>query len=219
MPLLDCLEVGPVQQPATSSVIWMHGLGADAHDFEPVPPHLHLPNTRFVFPNAPKRPVTINAGYVMPAWYDILTMDRVPWREKAEHIREMQVAIEALVEREVERGVPRDKIVLAGFSQGAAMALFTGLRHEHRLAGLMILSGYLILEDTLKDEVHAANAATPIFFGHGTQDDVVPIERGKTALAAVKEGRVTTWKDYPIPHSVSMPEIADLRVWLHGILG
>lgn len=219
MPQLHCLEIGPAKQPVTSSVIWMHGLGADAHDFEPVVPHLHLPQTRFVFPNAPKRAVTINQGYVMPAWYDILTWERTPERENAEHIRSVTKDIEALIEREVERGVPHDKIVIAGFSQGAAMALFTGMRHPHRLAGMIVLSGYLVLESTLAAERHEANAATPIFFGHGSQDDVVGIDKGRAAYEAVREGREAVFEQYPIPHSVSLPEIADIRGWLHQTLG
>jgi len=218
MPLLDCLEIGPLRAPATASVVWMHGLGADAHDFEPVVPHLHLPTVRFVFPNAPRIPVTINGGFVMPAWYDILTWDRVPERENADHIRASAQAITALVAREKERGIPADRIVLAGFSQGAAMALHTGLRHPEALAGLVILSGYLIVEDTLAAERHPTNAATPIFFGHGTSDDVVPIARGRAAFERVQEGREAEFHSYPIPHSVSMPEIADLRSWLHRLL-
>lgn len=219
MSLLECLELDPPKEPATSSVIWMHGLGADATDFVPVAPHLHLPQTRFVFPNAPRQPVTINGGMVMRSWYDIRTFERVPDRENGDHIRASRDAIEALIAREVERGVPHERIVLAGFSQGAAMTLFTGLRHAHRLAGLVVLSGYLVLEDTLTAEAHEANKGTPIFFGHGTHDDVVVLSKGKAAYEAVKDGRQATWKTYPMPHSVSMPEIADIRAWIQPILG
>jgi phospholipase/carboxylesterase len=214
--MLECLEIGPADQ-ARASVIWMHGLGADASDFEPIVPLLNAPDVRFVFPNAPNRPVTINGGWVMRAWYDILTMDRVPERENATHIREATSEIEALIQRENARGVPTDKIVLAGFSQGAAMALFTGLRHAHTLAGIAVLSGYLVLETTLEHERHPANASTPCFFGHGAVDEVVKIDLGRAAYDAV-EGQPREWHDYPIPHSVSGPEIAHMRDWLHRIL-
>jgi len=216
MELLPCLEIEPRTEKTTGSIIWMHGLGASGNDFEPIVPHLHLPNIRFVFPHAPQIPVTINAGYVMPAWYDILTWERVPKRENAAHIRRSQEQIGDLIKREVERGVPEDRILLAGFSQGAAMALHTGIRHPNKLLGIMVLSGYLIVEDTIDAEIAAANTSTPMFFGHGRQDDVVPTDRGKRAHARFAEGRESVWKDYPMAHQVSPQEIADIRQWLHA---
>jgi phospholipase/carboxylesterase len=216
MELLPCVEIEPRSPEIIGSIIWMHGLGASGHDFEPIVPHLHLPQVRFVFPHAPRIPVTINAGYVMPAWYDILTWERVPERENRSHIARSRAQITALIHREVERGVPEDRILLAGFSQGAAMALHTGLRHPTPLLGIAVLSGYLIVEDTLAAEVTSANATTPLFFGHGRNDDVVPPDRGQAAYARVRTGRDATWKDYPMAHQVIPAEIADLRAWLHA---
>ena len=215
MELLPCVEIEPRSPNIAGSIIWMHGLGANGHDFEPIVPHLHLPAIRFVFPHAPAIPVTINGGYVMPAWYDILTWERVPERENADHIARSQAQITALIDREVARGVPEDRIVLAGFSQGAAMALHTGTRHPRTLRGIVSLSGYLIAEETLDAEVSGANAETPIFFGHGRADDVVPMARGQRAYERYRSGRDTTWKDYPMAHQVVPAEIAHLRQWLH----
>ncbi len=219
MELLPCVEIDARTDKITGSVIWMHGLGASGHDFEPIVPHLHLPSVRFIFPHAPEIPVTINAGYVMPAWYDILTWERVPERENSEHIRRSATQIGALIAREVERGVPEDRIVIAGFSQGAAMALHTATRHPRLLLGIMVLSGYLIVEDTIDAEISEANKETPMFFGHGRHDDVVPPERGRTAHARFKKGRETIWKDYRMAHQVIPEEIADIRQWLHGRFG
>lgn len=219
MSLLPCLEIEPPRPPATASVVWMHGLGADGHDFAPIVPHLHLPHVRFVFPHAPSMPVTINGGHVMPAWYDILTWQRGPGREVAAHIHASADRIGALIAREQERGVPAERIVLAGFSQGAAMALHVGLRHPERLAGIVALSGYLVLEDTVAAERSAANASTPLFVGHGTEDDVVPIEGGRHTYEVLAEGRDATWRTYRMGHQVSPAEIVDLRTWLHARLG
>lgn len=216
MDLLPCLEIEPPRGECTGTVLWMHGLGADGHDFEPVVPHLHLPDVRFVFPHAPKMPVTINGGFVMPSWYDILSWERGPGREKAEDIRRSADRIQALIRREIERGVPAGRIVLAGFSQGAAMALHVGLRYPEALLGIVALSGYLVLADTVASESHPANAATPIFFGHGTLDDVVPLEGGRHAFETLRQGRDASWNTYRMAHQVSPAEIADLRTWLHA---
>lgn len=216
--MLDCLEHTP-GTPATTSVIWMHGLGASGSDFVPLLPLLGLPTTRFVFPQAPDRRVTINGGYEMPAWYDILTMERGPGRESEPDIREAADLVTQLIAREGERGVPPERIVLAGFSQGAAMALHVGLRHPRRLAGIMSLSGYLILEGELADELHEANAATPMFFGHGRGDDVVPHAMGRHAHDVLAGSRPIEWHDYPMGHELCHDEVRDLRTWLHALLG
>ncbi len=211
---LKTLEIGPLTPSAEGAVIWMHGLGANAHDFEPIVPHMQLPGVRFVLPNAESIPVTLNGGYVMPAWYDIRTLAPGPNRENGDHIRQSAEQIRQLIAREVKRGVPTEKIVLVGFSQGAAMALYTGLTHPETLGGIVTLSGYLVLEEQLKP--HPANANTPLFFGHGTRDGVVPVTRGSHARDRVSAGHDTTWRQYPMAHEVSLEEIADLRQWLHA---
>ena len=211
--LLPCVEIEP-RGDATSSVVWLHGLGASGHDFEPVVPHLRLPHTRFVFPHAPRRPVTINMGLIMPAWYDITGLDR-SGGETGRHVRESDGLVRALLAREKERGVPPARTVLAGFSQGGALALFTGVRYEETLAGIVVLSAYELLPGTRAAESSAANAATPIFFGHGRYDPIVPLAMGKAAHAAFAGGaRDARWHEYPIEHSVSMPEIEDVAAWL-----
>ncbi|NCG18872.1 MAG: alpha/beta fold hydrolase [Rhodobacterales bacterium] len=211
---LQTPEIGPLTSTSEGVVIWMHGLGADAHDFEPIVPHMQLPQVRFVLPNAKPIPVTLNGGHVMRAWYDIRTLGPSANREDAAGIRQSATQIRQLIAREIERGVPANKIVLVGFSQGAAMALYTGLTHSQTLAGIVVLSGYLLLADNVK--THPANAATPLFFGHGQQDGVVPLARGAHARDRVSEGHDTTWRQYPMAHEVSLEEIADLRQWLHA---
>lgn len=215
--MLDCLEYTP-GEGATSSVIWMHGLGASGEDFVPLVPHLGLRGTRFVFPHAPVRPVTVNGGMEMRAWYDILTMERGPDREPEADVRTAHLQVEALIARENARGVPTENIVLAGFSQGAAMTLFTGLRHPQRFAGLMVLSGYLIVEDSLDAERHQANAETPLLMMHGTRDEVVPCALGKHAYARIHEGREAEWHDYPMGHELCAPQLRDIRNWIRDIL-
>ena len=211
--LLPCVEVEP-RGPATSSIVWLHGLGASGHDFEPVVPHLRLPRTRFVFPHAPRRPVTLNMGLIMPAWYDFTELDRAG-AETERHVRESDGLVRALLEREKERGVPPERTVLAGFSQGAAVALFTGVRYPETLAGIVALSGYELLGPTREAEASAANRATPMFFGHGRYDPMVPLAMGKAAHAAYATGgRDAQWHEYPIEHSVSMPEIDEIGAWL-----
>jgi phospholipase/carboxylesterase len=220
-PLLDRLEIETGAQP-TAAVIWLHGLGADGHDFAPLVPQLDLqgcPPMRFVFPHAPSLPVTINNGYVMPAWYDILGTDLVR-REDAAGIRQSALALEALIAHEIERGMAPEHIVLAGFSQGCAMALHTGLRHRARLAGIMALSGYLPLADSLPAERHSANQQTPIFMAHGTADPVVPLARAEASQRALTDlGYAVQWRTYPMPHSVHPQEIADIGAFLRAVLG
>jgi len=207
--------------PATAAVIWLHGLGADGNDFAGLVPELELdgcPPIRFVFPHAPSIPVTINAGYVMPAWYDILGMNLVNQQDAA-GIQKSELAITALIEHEVARGIPHARIVLAGFSQGCAMALHTGLRLPHKLAGIIGLSGYLPLADRAGSERLEANAHTPIFMAHGTQDPVVVLARGeesRDALAAM--GHPVQWHTYPMQHAVHPREIADISAFLQQVL-
>jgi phospholipase/carboxylesterase len=211
--LLPCVEVGP-DTDAEGSVVWLHGLGASGHDFEDIVPLLRLPRVRFVFPHAPQHAVTINGGLLMPAWYDIVSLMGPTGGEREAHVRESAELVEALLARERERGVPSARTVLAGFSQGAAMALFAGTRHAHPLAGLMMLSGYEVLPGTRVAEASQANAATPMFFAHGTYDPMVPIARGRAAQQAYSGGREAEWHEYGMAHQVCEPEIADIRDWL-----
>jgi phospholipase/carboxylesterase len=204
------------------TVIWMHGLGADGWDFVPLVRELPLaPDLalRFIFPHAPERSVTINNGYRMRAWYDIAQSDlaRVP-DEKG--IRESQRQIEELIAREQGRGIEASRIVLAGFSQGGAIALQAGLRHPHRLGAIAALSTYLPLEDSLDREASAANKATPIFMAHGTQDPVIPLQLAEKSQQALRaRGYDVQWHTYPMPHSVSAEEVQDLASFLAGIYG
>ena len=208
--------------PATAAVIWLHGLGADGNDFAGLVPELDLdgcPPIRFVFPHAPSIPVTINGNYIMPAWYDILGLNGTAAQDAA-GIRKSEQAIKALIEHEVARGIPYERIVLAGFSQGCAMALHTGLRLPHKLAGIIALSGYLPLADRAGSERLEANAHTPIFMAHGTQDPVVVLARGeesRDALAAL--GHRVQWHAYPMQHAVHPREIADISTFLKQVLG
>jgi len=217
---LDCVEHETGPQP-THSVIWLHGLGADGHDFAPIVPELRLPASlavRFVFPHATIQPVTINGGMAMRSWYDILTPNLVK-REDEAGIRTSEQAIQALIARENARGVPTSRIVLAGFSQGCAMTLHTGIRLKEKLAGLMGLSGYLPLIDMAAQERHSANATTPIFLAHGTHDPVVTLERAEASRAKLVElGYSVQWHTYPMPHSVCAQEIDDISSFLQSVL-
>ena len=219
--LLPRVELESAPQP-TAAVIWLHGLGADGHDFAGLVPELDLSNCppiRFVFPHAPSMPVTVNGGYVMPAWYDILGPDLVSQQDAA-GIQASERAIVALIAQEVARGIPAERIVLAGFSQGCAMALHTGLRLPQRLAGIMALSGYLPLADRLTAERNPANAQTPVFMAHGTQDPVVTIARGEDSRdALVALGQPVAWHSYPMPHSLHPQEISDISAFLALVLG
>jgi phospholipase/carboxylesterase len=216
MNLLPTVEQQTAPNP-THSVIWLHGLGADGHDFAPIVPELVAPQwpaLRFVFPHAPVQPVTINGGVPMRAWYDIFGFNAVATQD-ATGIRRSIAAVEALIAREHERGVPSARIVLAGFSQGGAIALATGLRHAEPLAGIVALSTYLPIADTLATERHPANARVPIFWGHGTADPIVTLQRGVDSRALLEAlGYAMEWHTYPMPHSVCAEEIADLRDWL-----
>ena len=216
MSLLPAVEIETADHP-THSVIWLHGLGADGHDFAPIVPDLvspQWPALRFVFPHAPVRPVTINGGMPMRAWYDIFGFDLLSKQDEA-GTRQSIAQVDALIAREQERGVPSERILLAGVSQGGAIALAGGLRHPQKLAGIIALSTYLPIAATLADERSAANANVPIFWGHGTLDPVVILQRGIDSRAALEAlGYKVDWHTYPMPHSVCPEEIADLRQWM-----
>lgn len=218
--LLECVEHSTGPQP-THCVLWLHGLGADGHDFAPIVPELRLPASlavRFVFPHATVQPVTINGGMAMRSWYDILTPNLVK-REDEQGIRASERAIQALIARENARGIPCERIVLAGFSQGCAMTLHTGLRLPEKLAGLMGLSGYLPLLDMADHERHAANQDTPIFLAHGTHDPVVTLERAQASRAKLTAlGYPVEWHTYPMQHSVCAEEIHDISRFLQSVL-
>src|SRR5712692_4580499 len=205
----------------TASVIWLHGLGADGHDFVPIVPELALasaPAVRFVFPHAPYRPVTVNAGTVMRAWYDIVASNHTTHLDAA-GIRASEKILHSLIQRELERGIVANRIVLAGFSQGGAVVLHTGLRFPQRLGGILALSTYLPLHDTVRAELHPANADVPVFMAHGTEDPVIPLPLGQVSYQLMKTlGLPITWHTYPMGHSVSPQEIMDIGKWLREIL-
>lgn len=203
-------------EPARAAVVWLHGLGANGHDFEPIVPHLGPVTryTRFIFPNAPHQPVTINGGMVMPAWYDILSMD-IDRKADEAGVRDSEAATVKLLHEQVSSGIPMDSIVLAGFSQGGAIALHTGVRLSQGLAGILALSTYVVLPDSTASEAHPANAETPIFMCHGTHDPVVPLSLAEGARAHLTDlGYRVKWHTYPMEHSVSPEEITDIGVWL-----
>ncbi|HTT08716.1 MAG TPA: alpha/beta fold hydrolase [Gammaproteobacteria bacterium] len=204
-----------------ASVIWLHGLGADGHDFEGIVPELGLPRhhgIRFTFPHAPKRPITINGGMVMRGWYDIAAPD-LTLREDEAGLRDAAAIVEEFIATERAAGVAADRIVLAGFSQGGAVALFTGLRHFERLAGIMALSTYLPLPGSLSAEAHDANRQTPIFMGHGLYDPLIPVFHGRHSAELLRAGgHDVTWRTYAMPHSVCAEEVRELALWLKAEL-
>jgi phospholipase/carboxylesterase len=218
--MLPCIEIETQPNPS-AAIIWLHGLGADGNDFVPMVPELHLegcPGIRFVFPSAPSMPVTVNGGYVMPAWYDIIGRGPMD-QEDAAGIHRSANAIIELIEREADRGIAYDNIVLAGFSQGCAMALQIGLRFPHKLAGIMALSGYLPLAISLNTEKHSANQNTPIFMAQGMYDAVVIPERAEAAYTLLeKMGYPVTWNEYPMEHSVNREELIDISRFLQSVL-
>ena len=218
--MLPCIELETAPNP-TCSVIWLHGLGADGNDFVPIVPELHLPASpaiRFIFPSAPSMPVTVNGGYVMPAWYDIVGRNLMD-QEDAEGIKRSATSIIELIEREVQRGIDYRHIVLAGFSQGCAMALYIGLRLPHQLAGIIALSGYLPLALSLSIEKHSANQNTPIFMAHGTYDPVVILDRAQASHALLEKlAYRVNWNEYPMEHSVHHEELADISRFLQEVL-
>ena len=201
------------------SVIWLHGLGADGHDFEPIVPELDLPSTlplRFIFPHAPIRPVTINGGMAMRAWYDILSLDTAG-RADASGVQESTAILDALVDREIERGIAADKIVIAGFSQGGAIAINAVLHSTRRLAGLMALSTYIPLPTAI--DANQGHRDMPVFMAHGSLDPMLPMQWGKaSADRLVEAGFVVEWHEYPMAHAVCPDEIRDIRNWLLTVL-
>jgi len=212
------IETGRNPQAA---VIWLHGLGADGHDFEPIVPELARPSERalrFIFPHAPMRPVTLNNGYVMRAWYDIIAIDRRAAEDES-GIRASQALVTELIRRENSRGITTPHIVLAGFSQGGAVALFSGTRYPERLAGIMGLSCYQVLAGRFAAERDPANQSTPIFLAHGTQDPVVVPALGEAACRQLQAaGYAVEWHTYSMPHAVSPQEVADIAAWLRRVL-
>ena len=217
--LLDSIEIETAKNPA-ASIIWLHGLGADGNDFAPIVPEIRLPRLaiRFVFPHAPVQPVTINGGMRMRAWYDIA--DGANRREDERGVRASQVLIETLIGREKERGTAARRLVLAGFSQGGAIALQTGLRHPERIAGIMALSAYVPVAEELSAEASPANRDVPIFMAHGSYDPVIPLaqaERSRKLLESL--GYPVEWREYGMPHSVCPEELADIGAWLVKVLG
>jgi len=214
--LLPAIELETAPGPV-ASVIWLHGLGADGHDFVPIVPELELPASlavRFVFPNAPIRPVTINNGMRMRAWYDILALSGAARQDEA-GIRDSAATLDDFIARERERGITARSIVIAGFSQGGAIALHGALRYPERLGGLMALSTYLPLHERLAEEAAAANRDLPILMCHGTADPVLPVQMGEQSRdQLVAAGYPVEWKAYPMQHQVSLAEIADIAAWL-----
>ncbi len=206
---------------AKATVIWLHGLGADGHDFEPVIPQLDLPETsaiRFIFPHAPMIPVTLNAGFVMRAWYDIKSLESNR-DEDADGIRQSATAVAEIISAETEKGIDSEKIFLAGFSQGGAIALHLGLRLERKIAGVIALSTYLPLHESLATEAHEANKSTPIFMAHGQMDPIVPINAGTMSRDYLeKHGYEISWHQYPMEHSVCMEEIKSIGRWIQDTI-
>lgn len=204
------------------AVIWLHGLGASANDFYPVVPHLGLAESlcvRFVFPQAPDRPITVNGGYVMPGWYDIKGVD-ISDKEDLPGMQDSQNILEGLISAEIENGIPSENIVLVGFSQGGAVAYYTGLRSQHKVAGILALSTYLPFAGNLEDERTTSNQSTPIMSMHGIHDAVVPITTGKLGVEQLKTlGYQVDWKEYNMEHNVIPEQLEDIGVWLNRVLG
>jgi phospholipase/carboxylesterase len=218
--LLDNIEIETAPNP-TIAVVWLHGLGADGNDFVPLVRELDLtglPGIRFVFPHANTMPVTINGGYVMRSWYDIVATD-LTRREDEGGLRASQLQVEALIAREKARGIPASRIILAGFSQGCAMTLQTGLRHPEKLAGMLCLSGYLPLSSVAGAERSEASLATPIFMAHGVQDPVVPFARAEESRKVVEAlGYQVEWHAYPMQHTLCLEEVQDISAWIRKVV-
>ncbi len=214
----DIFEIQP-QATHSASVIWLHGLGASNRDFEDVVPHLDAAHVRFVFPAAPVRPVTVNGGFSMPAWYDLLGLGEPPAREDEATVRDGARLVESVLRREVERGLPADRIVLMGFSQGGAMSLHVGTRFDQRLAGIAVLSGYLLLPDTFESERHDANRGTPMLFAHGRRDPIVPHSLGQHAFTRMQAlGYPAELHSFDMDHSMCLEEVRILDEWFKRVL-
>jgi len=218
--VLKYVDINPEARPS-ATVIWLHGLGVDGHDFVPIVPELRLPETlpiRFVFPHAPRRSVTINAGMVMPAWFDILDLEGLH-QVNEDHIRESADLLKTLLEYELLSGMPSERVVLAGFSQGGTIALHTGLRFEKKLAGILALSTYLPTAASLDKEASQVNRNIPIMMAHGSEDPLVPIQNAQvTRENLTRLGYPVRWHAYPVEHTVCLAEINDIRDWLVGTL-
>lgn len=208
------------QDEVQHSIIWLHGLGATSADFPPVVPHLGLDQNRpirFIFPQAPDRPVTVNGGIIMPAWYDIKSMD-IAGKEDRQGMEQSMQQVEALIELEMTRGISSENIILAGFSQGGAVIYYTGLRTEHELAGLLALSTYATFQTESKTEQSGANTAIPIFAAHGESDPIVPLALGEQSVDHLRSlGYSVDWQSYPMQHEVSLPEIQAIGQWINRV--
>lgn len=217
-PLLPGVEIEPAS-PANAAVIWLHGLGANGHDFEPVVPELHLPESlpvRFIFPHAPQIPVTINSGYIMPAWYDILEME-LDRKVDLAQLRQSALQIQQLIDREIERGIDSRRIVIAGFSQGGAVGFEAALSYPKPLAGLLALSTYFATADSI--DIHPANRQLPLQILHGTSDDVVPEQLGQKSVTFLHDqGFTPGYQTFPMGHSVCLEEIQAISGWLQQVL-
>jgi phospholipase/carboxylesterase len=201
-----------------ASVIWLHGLGADGHDFEPIVQKLNIPAVRFILPHAPEMAVTRNSGYIMPAWYDLYGITGNSKEDEAGIIKS-QHYINSLIQKEIDRGVPAEQIVLAGFSQGGAIALHTGLRYPQKLAGIMALSTYLPVKEKLTAEANPANSSIPIFMAHGISDDVISLDMCKLSLKTLRDHHFSvSFNEYRMAHSVCLEEISDIHTFLNQIL-
>ena len=202
------------------AIIWLHGLGATANDFPPIVPHLRLDNSRairFIFPQAPDRPITINGGYVMPGWYDIRGIDLAS-KEDREGVEQSRAMIEQLIEQQIAKGVPAENIILAGFSQGGAVSYYTAIRSQHKLAGLLALSTYLVFMDKTESEQSRVNLDTPVFSSHGSHDSVVPLALGQQSVEYLQSlGYAVDWQTYPMAHEVSMPQIQAIGQWINKV--
>ncbi len=220
--LLDFLHIETAEN-CQYSVIWLHGLGASGHDFEPIVPELHLPDTlgiRFVFPHAPVRPISINGGAPMPGWYDITSLDFGSREQDVSGVQESAAYINALIEAELERGIPASNIILAGFSQGGAIALYTALTSTHKLAGIMALSTYLPIQDIALPLITEHGKSLPVFMAHGQHDEVIQIQHAQQSRDILNDyGMSVEWHDYPMAHSVSGDEINDIAAWLKHQFG
>ncbi len=218
---LERITIDP-PSPATACVIWLHGLGDSGEGFAPIVPVLNLPaqhSIKFIFPHAPNRAVTINQGYVMKAWYDIKSMD-LHNRADMTGVLESEASIHQLIQEQIDSGIPSERIILAGFSQGGVVSLFTGLRYSKKLAGIMALSCYLPQADKLPTDLHSANKDTPILQHHGEQDEVVLVSAGKMANKLLVENQYNvTWQSYQMPHTVMQQQIQDISKWIISLLG
>lgn len=220
--LLDCIELSTAES-VEYSVIWLHGLGASGHDFEPIVPELQLlqrPGVRFLFPHAPVRPISVNGGAAMRAWYDISSSDFEERSQDTAGIQDSAQAVNDLVEHEIQRGVPARQIILAGFSQGGAVALYTGLTSHHQLGGILALSAYLPVQTEVLAGIDNSRKALPVFMAHGLHDDVIQLQYAEQSRSALQaSGVALEWHTYPISHSVSAEEVAHIAAWLKLLFG